>query len=353
MKTKFIILVLPLLFLSILLSGCATGMIPTSWPGVTSDGETAYVASAAHVYAVQVSNGVEKWRFPEKPDAKKSFFAAPTLTSDGQLIVGGYDHKLYSLSPSDGSINWTFADAKDRWIGSAAVSDTMIFAPSADFNLYALNMKGELKWKFRAEAAIWSQPVVDAKRVYAASLDHTVYALNISSGKLEWSSKLDGGILGSLALGADGKLYASTLGGNVFALNSTNGKTIWKHSLSSWIWSGPVIADGNVFTGDSVGKFVSLQADTGKENWAIQPDGATLGSALVLPDMVVFGTESGSLIAVDGKGKTTWTHSITGKLYGNPVLAGELILVAPQGGDVTMIAVDQKGAQQWVYTPAK
>jgi outer membrane protein assembly factor BamB len=354
MKTKLLILALPLLILSIFLSGCATGMTPSSWPGMIADKDTAYVSAAAHVYAVQVSNGVERWRFPQKPDAKKQFYAAPTLTSDGQLIVGGYDHILYSLSPADGSINWTFADAKDRWIGSAAVSDKMIFAPSADFKLYALNMKGELQWSFTAGASFWSQPAVDGQKVYAASLDHTIYALNIETGKLAWSSKLDGGILGSLTLGADGKLYASTLGGNVYALDSSTGKTVWKKSLSSWVWSGPVLADGNVYTGDSAGMFVSMLADTGKENWTVQPDGAILGSPLVLGNMIVFGTESGSLIAVDSsKGSTTWTKSITGNLYGSPVLAGDLILVAPEAGDVTLIALDQNGAQQWVYTPVK
>jgi outer membrane protein assembly factor BamB len=353
MKTKFLYLALGLLILAFMLSGCGTGMTPTSWAGITADGDTAYVALATHVYAVQVSNGVERWRFPEKPDAKKTFFAAPTLTPDGQLIVGGYDRILYSLSPSNGSVNWTFEESKDHWIGSAVVGNDMIFAPSADYKLYALNMKGELQWSFTAEQALWAQPVVDETRVYVGSLDHKVYALDMKTGKLAWSTELDGAILGSLTLGADGILYAGTLGGSLFALDSSTGKTKWQHSLSSWIWSGPVLGNGNLYVGDQLGMIVSLQADSGKENWSIQPDGPVLGSPLVLPNEVVFGTESGSLVAVDGDGKTTWSQSITGKLYGTPVLAGDLILVAPVEGDGTLIALDQNGAQQWVYTPAK
>jgi hypothetical protein len=67
----------------------------------------------------------------------------------------------------------------------------------------------------------------------------------------------------------------------------------------------------------------------------------------------VIGTESGSLIAVDAYGKTIWSKAIIGKLYSTPVLAGGVILVAPVEGDVTLIALDQNGTQQWVYTPAK
>ncbi len=353
MKTKFLYFTLGLLILAFLLSGCSGGMTPSSWAGVTTDGETAYVAMASHVYAVQVSNGMERWRFPEKPDAKKTFFAAPTLTADGQLIVGGYDRILYSLSPSNGSVNWTFEDSKDHWIGSAVAGDDMIFAPSADYNLYALNMQGKLVWKFTAEQALWGQPVIDGTNVYFGSMDHKVYALNMATGKLVWSSELNGSILGAISLGPDGVLYAGTLGDSVFALDTSSGKTIWKYAASSRIWSAPVIGNGNLYVGDQAGKIVSLAADSGKENWNIQPDGPVLGSPLVLSDLVVIGTESGSLVAVDAEGKIGWSQTITGKLYSTPVLAGDLILVAPVEGDVTLIAIDQNGTQQWVYTPAK
>jgi len=357
MKTKILYYSFALFLLMIVLSGCASGMTPSSWAGVSTDGPTAYVALASHVYAVQVSNGVEQWRYPAKADAKISFYAAPTITPDGQLIVGGYNRVLYSLSPKNGSVNWTFEGAKDRWIGSAAIGNGMIFAPSTDYNLYALDMKGKLLWKYTAGQALWSQPVVDTKRVYFGSLDHFVYALDMTTSKPDkaaWSTKLDGSILGSLTLGKDGILYAGTLGGSIYALDSATGKIKWQHSLSSWIWSGPTVdGSGNLFASDQAGKMFSLAADSGKENWSVQPDGPILGSPLVLENSIVFGTESGSLVSVGFDNKTLWTKTITGKLYGTPVLAGTSILVAPLGGDATLIAFDQNGVQQWVYTPAK
>jgi len=353
MKTKILYYTIGLLILAFLLSGCSTGMTPSSWAGITSDGETAYIAMASHVYAVQVSNGTERWRFPEKPDAKKTFFAAPTLTSDGQLIVGGYDRILYSLSPSNGAINWTFEDAKDHWIGSAVAGKDMIFAPSADYHLYALDLQGKLVWKFTAGQALWGTPVIDDTNVYFGSMDHKVYALNMTTGKMVWSTELDGAIQGAITLGPDGVLYAGTLGDSVFALDNATGKTLWQHTATSRVWSAPVIGDGCLYVGDQAGRIVSLAVDSGKENWGIQPDGPVLGSPLVLTGNIVFGTESGSLIAVDPGGKISWTQAITGKLYSTPVLAGDLLLVAPVEGDATLVALDQNGTQQWVYTPGK
>ena len=64
------------------------------------------------------------------------------LTPDGQLIVGGFDKKLYSLNPQTGQSNWQFTDAHDRFFGGVLVVNNMIYAPNADYNLYALNLKG-------------------------------------------------------------------------------------------------------------------------------------------------------------------------------------------------------------------
>jgi outer membrane protein assembly factor BamB len=357
MKIKILYYSLALLVMTILLSGCASGMTPSAWAGISTDGTTAYVSLASHVYAVQVSNGVELWRYPTKADARITFFAPPSLTPDGQLIIGGYNRILYSLSPADGTVNWSFDGARDRWIGSVAVGNEMIFAPSSDYNLYALDMKGKMLWSYTTGQALWSQPVVDSKRVYFGSLDQNIYALDMTRskpGKAAWITKLDGAILGSLTLGEDGVLYAGTLGGSIYSLDSATGKIKWKKQLSSWIWSGPVPnSNGSLFAGDQAGKMFSLKTASGKENWSVQPDGPILGSPLLLEKSIVFGTESGSLVNVDFENKTIWSKAVTGKLYSTPVLAGSSILVAPLEGDATLIAFDLNGIQQWVYTPAK
>lgn len=83
-----------------MLSACAgAANTATSWPGLTVDDQFAYVAYNTQVYAVDLSNGKEVWRFPDEPDNSVTFFADPELTDDGQLIVGGYDFNLYSLEP--------------------------------------------------------------------------------------------------------------------------------------------------------------------------------------------------------------------------------------------------------------
>jgi len=353
LKVKIILLILSSLALGLLLSGCATGLTPSSWPGITSDGATAYVASANAVYAVNLENGNELWRFPEKVDAKKTFYAAPVLTPDGQLIVGGYDRVLYSLNPQNGQINWQYAEARDRWIGSVLVANDLIYAPNADYNLYAFNLKGEFQWKFAARQALWAAPVTDGQRIYFGSLDRKVHALNAHSGQLAWDKALTGALLGSPVLGDSGQLYVATFGGDVFALDRTNGNQLWKFAADNFVWSAPVLSDGVIYFGDSKGNFYALDAATGAKDWSLQPNSPILGTPLVVGGQILFGTEAGSLYAVDVQGKNAWNQNLDGKLYGTPVAGGDLILVAPVEGQSLLIALDQAGVQKWAFAPAK
>ena len=67
------------------LSACAGGVTTaTSWPGLTVDDKYAYVAYNTQVYAVDLVNGTERWRYPAEPDNNVTFYADPTLSEDGR-----------------------------------------------------------------------------------------------------------------------------------------------------------------------------------------------------------------------------------------------------------------------------
>ena len=67
MKSKYILFVLVVALAAVLLSGC-TGQagLRNSWPGLASDGETVYLASGQYLYAVNLEDGKEIWRYPAK-----------------------------------------------------------------------------------------------------------------------------------------------------------------------------------------------------------------------------------------------------------------------------------------------
>jgi outer membrane protein assembly factor BamB len=154
-KKRFFLLTL-ILLLGGLLSACSGATAASSWPGLSTDQNTAYLAYNQEVYAVNVADGnlTEQWRFPNPVNNKISFYAPPAMSANKQLLAGGFDHILYSLNSDNGSQVWAFAEAKDRYIAAPLVTDKAIFAPNADWNLYALDLNGKLLWTFKTGEAL-------------------------------------------------------------------------------------------------------------------------------------------------------------------------------------------------------
>ena len=353
MKTKYLILIGLLTALVVILSGCAGGLTASGWPGMTADAKNAYIAGGPYVYAVNLQTGVQVWRYPPDKASANPFEATPVLTSDGQLIVGGYDKKLYSLNPLTGQSTWQFTGARDRWIGAVLVENKMIYAPNADYNLYAINLQGQLQWTFAADQAIWGSAVSDGTNIYFGTLGRKVYAVNAQTGKQAWMQKLDGAVLGTPVLGTDKTLYIGSYGGTVYALNTANGVTRWSVAASSWIWSGPALDGTTLYYGDGKGALYAHPVSGKGQPWNQQLNGAITGTPFVSGDSIVVGTETGSVYFIDLAGKNPRPVPISGKVYSSPIAAGDLVLVAPLGGDAKLVAFDKSGAVKWSFIPPK
>jgi len=358
MKKKYLVLIGFLLPLAFILSGCAAGLTASAWPAMTVDAKNAYLAGGSYVYAVNLQTGAQVWRFPSSSSAANPFYAVPVLTSDGQLIVGGFDKKLYSLNPQTGQSIWQFTNAHDRYFGGVLVADNTIYAPNADYNLYALNMKGQLLWAFPADQSIWGAPVSDGTNVYFGTLGRKMYAVNAKTGQQVWMQVLDGAVLGSPVLGSGNELYVGTYSATLYALNTTDGKMLWSKSVSNWIWAGPVSDGTNLYVGDASGKLVAYPAAGGNKLWEQDLNGAIIGSPCLCGGKLVVGTEAGTVYFIDPTGKILQTISLSTnmKVYATPAGAGTLALVAPTSStstDPVLVALDAAGATKWSFIPPK
>ena len=380
MIKKRTLIILFFVFLALLLSACSgAGRQASSWPDFTVDpnGEVAYLSFGNFVYAVDLKNGTEIWRFPSEKDNKVTFYAAPVLTNDGQLIVGGYDNVLYSLNPENGQQNWTFEGAENRYIASPLVTDEFIYAPSADFSLYALDLSGKLIWTFTTQEALWGTPVTDGEKVYLPSMDHEVYALDAKTGKLvmQTEPEFGGSVAGEPSLSPDGVLYVGTYANQVVALDTDNfNPPLWKQPSSEstswgWVWDGPTFEDGTLYASELNGSVHALKAEDGTLIWSYpagcvpNPDQLEIGSIvskpLVVGDRVYFGSENGNIFAIDKETcQNIWPAAgihIDDKakvLAPLQAVNNDIILVAPMGIDGLLIAYNQDGLQQWQFVPA-
>ena len=364
MKTKRILLFLALILLATLLSACGGTPVAATWPGLAADGENAYLTNGAVVYAVNLKDGTQTWIFPsgEDKDLKGLLFnSTPVFTSDGQLLVGstGSNTTLFRLDPlaqNSGRITWSFSGAKNQWIASPLVVGEMVYAPNADGNLYIFDMSiaGDDKLAGTVELGgrLWEQPSHDGTLVFVTSLDHKLFAVDPKEMILVWEMTLDGAIPGA-ALPADGVLYVGSFADKMQAIDIATHKLLWSAPTKSQVWGAPVLAGGTLYFGDLEGNFYALNATDGKPAAdTIQPDDAIVASPIVVDGNILFATESGAIFSLKPGGKLVSLETIAdSKIYTAPVLAGDLILVAPFQGKSLLVALDKDGGQVWAFVP--
>jgi outer membrane protein assembly factor BamB len=352
MKKYKISLLLIILAGSLLLSSCAGAISASSWPGLTMSGDTVYVSYATGVFAIRASDGQLAWRYPAEVNKSLAFYAAPAVVGD-QIVVGDYSATLHGLDALSGTEKWTFKDAKGRWIANSYCNSDTILAPNGDQTLYALTLAGQLRWKFTTNQALWGSPVTNDTTVFIASMDHFLYALNITNGNEVWKADLGGAALYGPALGADGLLYVGTLGNEVLAIDSSSGAIQWRFKTTNQVWGTPILDEGSVYFGDLSGTIYAVDAQNGTQLWKVDAGGPVFGSAVVTPDGLVFNTENGKVVMVSTTGGVVWTQTIVGKLYTTPVFGNDQIVVAVTGGDNLLVALTLQGTQKWTYAPPK
>lgn len=352
MKLKITILML-LIGVALLASAC-TASISGGFPSGTVEQDVLYISTGNAVVAIK-SDGSQLWQYPEKVDAAKSFYARPTIL-DGQVLVGDYQNSLFSLDAATGVEKWNFPDAKGRYIASPIVVGSTIIAPNGEGNIYALDLNGKQLWKFPGKAGFWSAAVAnkDNTIVYIASLDHILYAINISNGSQVWSVDLGSPMLATPALSDNGMLFVGTIGSQIIAVDSANGSVGWKFDAKGAIWSTPYIKDGVLYFGDISSKIFAVKAADGSQTWSGDAPGPVYATPADITSGLIFVCETGDIFGVGYDGGRSWTDKVTnGKLYSTPVVLGEQVVIPVDKGDSLLVTYDFTGRKGWTLAPIK
>ena len=124
----------------------------------------------------------------------------------------------------------------------------------------------QMRWKAHTGAIAYSSPVVEDGIVYAASTDHSLYALDAATGRSLWSAVTGGQIVSSPAV-ANGMVYVGSADYNLNAFDSETGQLIWQTSLGG-VGSSPTVVNGVIYV-------ESYVPSNGGDNYIHALDGTT------------------------------------------------------------------------------
>jgi outer membrane protein assembly factor BamB len=148
-----------------------------------------FVSTARGLYALNADSGAEVWVYPTNMPLGHS----PTY-ADGVLYVGGFDRKLHAIDAANGAGIWQFTANAGFHTNPLVVGDK-IYAGNRDGYLYAIYAQGspaagELAWKFQTDGPILFSAAYQDGVIYFPSNDSYVYALNAETGALIWKTRL-------------------------------------------------------------------------------------------------------------------------------------------------------------------
>ncbi len=136
-KPKYLAIALILILFSLAFAGCrGSGAVASSWPGITVDGDNAYVAFNQAVYTLDLENdGRVRETMPgnagDLRPRNPMFYHAPVLLDESTLLVGSYNNRMFTINLNTGNADDFFISARNRWIAQPLLADGTIYAPNA------------------------------------------------------------------------------------------------------------------------------------------------------------------------------------------------------------------------------
>lgn len=148
------------------------------------------------------------------------------------------------------------------------------------------------------------------------------------------------------------RIYAASRDGNVVALDPETGKALWRTELDMELSAGPGVGEDLVVVGAANGHLIAFDAETGAERWRANVTGETLATPVIKNDIVVVLTIDNRLRALSAfDGTERWiveqaTPRLTMRGSATPVLIGTSVVAGFDNGRLVAVNLSS-GNTEW------
>jgi len=143
---------------------------------------------------------------------------------------------------------------------------------------------------------------------------------------------------------ADNRVFAASHNGEVVALDLTNGRVIWHAKTKAPLSGGTASSSELVVAGASDGRIFAFDSATGHSRWNTRLNGEVLAPAAISERLVAVRTVDGKLHALSpADGHELWTTEqqvprLSLRGTASPVISGDLVLCGFDNGKVVAVS---------------
>jgi len=234
---------------------------------------------------------------------------------------------------------WT-TRAGRRLTGRVAVNDGTIYGAGVDRKVYAIDLTtGQIQWGSRLSGLLASGVLVSGDAVYAGSSrpDGRVYALDRATGRRIWRTAT-GPVGAPLALTA-GVLIAATQRGDVIGLDPKTGAVRWRRRLGVSRVAPVPVGDSALFvaTVDSLFRVTAAGVVTHR---AASP-GTIVSPSIPFQGSLVAGTTDSLIVALAPDDlREEWRIRVDAPVLGSPAASGDTLFAVSRRGTLYRIVTD-------------
>ena len=266
--------------------------------------------------------------------------AKPAVTEDGTVYALSEDRHLYAFEERTGKPIWR-AFLKDRvWGGLSIGPDGTVFAALKTGKLVAVNPQGGIAWEYTAFGIPVGDPAVSSDGTIFFALDTGELHAVAHNGRSRWVVPLKAPPATGPAIGADGDVYIGCANRQVYAYRPW-GELLWNAVLAG-VPTGPALTDGNILLyGTDYGSLVAI-SKTGEILWD-WVTGSPVNSPVVSGDRVYAVSSAGELVATNLAGEVRWKTSLATPVNSSPIItaANDLLVIS---ADNQMAIINDDGA---------
>jgi outer membrane protein assembly factor BamB len=226
------------------------------------DGIAVLGSQNGDVVALNQIDGKIRWQ----QKTSTEILAAPTIANNIALVKA-IDGKITAYSVLDGHVIWTYQQVEPNLILRGAskpeISNNSVVAGFANGNLSKLSLhSGNLDWQktiaipegsfaIQRMVDIDANPLVLGNRIYVATYQGRISALDLSSGQDIWTHDISS----FTGIAADAEhVYVTDARSHVWAFDHNNGGVTWRQiELEARNITGPVVMGNYIVVGDAEG----------------------------------------------------------------------------------------------------